>query len=149
MSNMGKAICEALMYRYKDLEARCERIDHDIKVKARGSRNKDIYEVYDEIMRLTNEKIACINAKVIIDDALDRMLCTTEIRAQLNKEDDDIGQGSERTERKKQKLAQVILDKYGVPKLLDLICDSQWLMNEVGRRKRRLDRQERENNTQT
>lgn len=149
MSNMGKAICEALMYRYKDLEARCERIDHDIKVKARGSRNKDIFEVYDEIMRLTNEKIACINAKVIIDDALDRMLCTTEIRAQLNKEDDDIGQGSERTERKKQKLAQVILDKYGVPKLLDFICDSQWLMNEVGRRKRRLDRQERENNTQT
>lgn len=134
-----KIVCKVMWYSYKGLEDRCELLDKDIRNTAIRSAFKNTMEVVGEIERLTAEKIAYINVKVIIDEALRSLnrryeivqhdikgktleQITTELNAKKNTIDS-------RLTRQRVKLYEAILERYSGEELLNIICDSPWLMN--------------------
>lgn len=140
MDNTGRAICEVLLVNYNNLERECIRLDVKANQTARRSRDINIYDAIDEMTRITNQKIACVNAKVIIDKCLDTLPNTVELRKYYIKQSKRIPSWNERVEEKKEQLFKAILKKYSTRELLNLIMDSQWLMTEVRRKKKQLDK---------
>lgn len=135
-----KVICEVMLYAYKDLEAHCKKIDEKALRVALASMNRDVHESADEIIRLTDEKIAYCNTKVIIDEALKGIGRHAELKAFYIDGVDykDIIQREAITERgffhrlrkQKEKLYQYILDNHKGQDLLAMISDSKWLSGE-------------------
>lgn len=144
MDNTGRAICEAILLVYKDLERECARLDVKANITARRSRGKNVFEAIDEMTNLTNQKIACINAKVIIDSTLDTLQNTVEFRKYYIEQCARAPIWNERVGKKKEQLFEAILKKYKTQELLNLICDSQWLLNEVRHQRKLLDKAEQE-----
>ena len=138
-SGYDKAICSVMIYSYKGLEKRCDLIDKNIYNTAVRSAFRNTVEVYKEIEQLTREKIAYINVKVIIDQSLATLKCRYEITQHHIK-----GEGIEqiattlnvkrkiidkRLQRQRTKLYEAILNTYSAEELLNIIYDSDWLMN--------------------
>lgn len=135
----GRVICRVMIYAYRELESRCAGIDKVIYNTAIHSAFKNTMETYNEIERLTREKIAYINVKVIIDQALastknkyELMLhhidgvSIVDIAEQLGASDTAIDR---RVLRQRAKLYDTILNIYSGEELLDIIGDSGWLMH--------------------
>lgn len=142
--NLGKAICEAILSKYKELETLCARAEAKAVLIARRSRNRKVYTVIDEMTALTNEKIAYINAKVIIDTTLSTLPNTVELRKYYIDGHKRQPIWNERVGEKKEQLFKAILKKYKTQELLDLIRDSQLLMDEVRHQKKLLDKVEKQ-----
>lgn len=142
--NTGRAICEAILSVYKDLERECMRLDAKVNITARRSRDRNVFDAIDEITNLTNQKIACINAKVIIDKSIDTLPNTVEFRKYFIDQVKRPPVWNERVEEKKEQLFKAIQKKYSTRELLNLIMDSQWLMTEVRRKKKQLDKADEE-----
>ena len=139
MSVYDKAVCRVMIYSYKELEDRCEAVDKAIYNTAIHSAFKNTIETYKDIERLTREKIAYINVKVIIDQAIATLkrkyeleqhhikgITIEQIAITLNIKSHTI---QRRVELQREKLYEAILNTHSGEKLLDVICDSQWLMN--------------------
>ena len=146
-----KTVCEAILYAYKDLERMGEAVEEQAMRCAIGSRNRDIFECADELTRLTNEKIAYCNAKVIIDKAIKQMSRCDEIKAfhiQGLQCKDIAEQGNvtidtvlKRLSRQRQRLYQIIIGSNKAEDLRQIIRDSKWL---TGRHKAILKAQSKE-----
>lgn len=133
----GRVICKVMLCSYRGLESKCDRIDKDIYNTAVHSAFKNTVETYKDIEQLTREKIAYINVKVIIDQALANLNRTYEIvqhhikgvsiaqiATTLGATDNTI---ERRAYRQRVKLYDEILKEYSAEELLDIICDSGWL----------------------
>lgn len=140
----GKAICEVMIYSYAEFEKLCDLCDKIVYKKATKSMGQDAHKVYDVIRRYMNEKIAYCNSKVIIDDALNEMKRTDELKAfhfeGLSGEKIAERYGIEpmqaiaRVQVQRKYLIEHILKKYSAEKLLDIICDSGILMSRYRKR---------------
>ena len=148
----GRVICRAMIYSYRELEQRCKRIDIIIYNTAIHSAFKNTMETYKEIERLTREKIAYINVKVIIDQALVLLKgkyefeqhhikgeSVEQIATTLNVKWHTV---ETRLIRQRAKLYENILKRYSGEELLDIICDSGWLMSLYKRELRQKPRNE-------
>ena len=134
----GKAICEAMIYTYAELENLCDICDGKIYKKAVHSIGQDAHKVYAVIRKYINEKIAYCNTKVIIDEALKGLKRSHELKAFLaGEKEQEIARryGIEtstavvRIQSQIWQLTQQILKTYSTGKLLDVICDSHVLMS--------------------
>lgn len=140
----GKAICEAMLYTYAELESLCNLCDKVIYKKAVHSAGQDAHKVYAVIQKYMNEKIAYCNTKVIIDEALNELKRADELKAfhfeglSLNEIADRYGidatLSASRVTNQRQHLCRHILKKYSAEKLLDVICDSSILMSKYRKR---------------
>lgn len=138
-----RAICEVMLYSYKDLEKKCRVIDMWIYNKAIYSAFSDTKEVLKDVEMLINEKIAYINTKVIIDKAIRNLNRSYELEQFHFKGWDSYkiadtinekhGTIMSRLWRQREKLYDEILNLYSGEQLLDIICDSSWLMNRYKR----------------
>lgn len=132
-----KAICEVMLYAYKDLERMCDKIEEKTWRIALGSIKNNVYEVADRLMNLTNEKIAYCNTKVILDKALTQMKRCDELKAyhiqglQCN----DIAEQynisvnlvCKRLGRQRERLYQIIISNNKAEDLRAIINNSRWL----------------------
>lgn len=132
-------VCRVMLQSYNALEKKCEVIDKLIYNTAIHSAFKNTVETYKEIELLTREKIVYINTRVIIDQALAKLNRTYEI-VQHNIKGVSIGQIAttlgttngaieRRVYRQSVKLYDEMLKEYSAEQLLDIICDSGWLMS--------------------
>lgn len=143
----GRVVCRVMIFSYRELEHRCELIDKAIYNTAVRSAFKNTMESYKEVERLIQEKIAYINVKVIIDQALHKVGKVYEIEqhhiagVSVEKLAEQLKSNTNTIEhrlcRKREKLYRHILNVYSGEQLLDIICSSHWLMN---RYKRELNR---------
>ena len=128
---------------YRELENKCKQADKAIYNTAVRSAFKNTMEAYKEIERLTREKIAYINTKVIVDQALATLKRGYELEQNiikgvkieqlaiaLNVNEQAI---KARIRYQKEKLCEAILNIYSGKELIDIICDSEWLMNRYKR----------------
>ena len=135
----AKLICSVMLFNYNALEKRCEWIDKTIFNTAVHSARKDTWEVCKRIEQLTQEKIAYINTKVVVDNALATLNRTyelehhhfnggsiEEIANALNEKWKTIEQ---RACRQREKLYQAIESSYTAEELLEMISGSAWLMH--------------------
>ena len=133
MKNMDKEyICEAMLLAYKYYEDECKRLDEKVLRSAIGSRNKVTDKAIDEVVLLNNEKIAIINAKVIIDEALEELEHKQWLRAYyIDCTLSDTLSARETTQRKvsvqREWLTKIIFERHSVQELYQLICDSKLL----------------------
>ena len=133
----AKIICKTMICVYKELEKRCELIDDTVIRRAVNSAHRNIYETVDELIDLINEKRTYCNVKVIIDEALEKMSDKSAIEKYIlgvNIKDIEKDFNSERTmyrhlSKQKEELYQIIINKYEIDKLIEIISDSNWLMN--------------------
>ena len=135
----GKAVCRVMLYSYQKLEGKCRVIDMHIKTKAIHSAFRNTMATYKEIEQLTSEKIAYINTKVIIDQALATLYRKYELEQHHLKGVSIEQLASEiklaentilsRAQRQRDALYEAILRIYTAEELLDIICDSEWLMS--------------------
>ena len=131
-------VCEVMLYAYMQLEHRCEIIDKDIYRTAVHSAFKDTMGVVKDIERLTAEKIAYINVKVIIEKATARLKHSYELKQhhfnglKIEQIATTLGGNIKtiacRIRRQREKLYKEILKEYSAEELLNIISDSQWLM---------------------
>ena len=138
-----KVVCKVMLNSYRGLEYRCGQIDKAIYNTAIRSAFKNTMKTYKEIEQLTAEKIAYINAKVIIDKALSKLTKKYEIvqhhiqGASIGDIATALGETENTIERRayrqREKLYDEILKEYSGEELLDIICDSAWLMNRYKR----------------
>lgn len=139
----GRIVCRVMLYSYAALVEKCEVIDKHIYNTAVRSAFKNTVETYKEIERLTSEKIAYINVKVIIDQAMGALKRAYEleqhhlkgktieqIATALNTKDKTVAR---RIDRQRAKLYEVMLNHHSAEDLLDIIYDSEWLMNKYKR----------------
>lgn len=143
ISKYDKAICRVMIYSYRGLENRCDTIDKALYNTAVRSAFKDTWETYKEMERLTREKVAYINVKVVIDQALIALKRKYEIeqyhihgvsREQLAERlNTNLNTIDKRLARERAKLYEAILNRYSGEELLSIICDSEWLMNSYKR----------------
>lgn len=133
-----KAICAVMLYSYPMLEDKCEMIDKDIYHTAIYSAFKNTMETYKEIEQLTNEKIAYINVKVIVEQGISNLGRSYEIvqhhlkGVRVLELTQRLGVAERtirgRLARQRAKLYEEILKIYKAEDLLDIISSSQWLM---------------------
>ena len=129
----GEAITETLLIAYKDLERYCDLVEHKVNKCIARSMFGDIYEAFDTMVKLTNEKIAYCNCKVIIDEALKGMTAT-ELKLRyikgltIEQTAEATGQNERTICRKvrsqKERLMLRILNEYKQEFLLQMIQDS-------------------------
>jgi predicted DNA-binding protein YlxM (UPF0122 family) len=139
----SRIICRVMLYAYIELEDRCEIVDKQLYNTAVRSAFNDTMETCKEMERLTGEKIAYINTKVIIDNALITLKSKYEIEQHhiKGKSVDDIAEQLNvpstvvigRLRRQRERLYKAILNVYSGRELLDIICVSEWLMNRYKR----------------
>ena len=139
----SRIICSVMLYSYNGLESKCELIDKDLFNTAVRSAFRNTMEAVAEIEQLTAEKIACINTKVVIDQALSSLkrayeleqhdikgLTAEQIATALNEKEGTI---KARISYQRIKLYEAIQDRYSGEELLNIICDSKWLMSRYRR----------------
>lgn len=134
----GQAICEVMLNAYKDLEEKCKGIDYKILKEAQRSMRADIYDTFDRVANLINEKIAYCNVKVIIDEAIEKIGDNQYIKGVyiLNKTITETAEAHciktveafALYEKQKKAVYRAILDAYSTEKLFDIISDSKWLV---------------------
>jgi hypothetical protein len=132
-----RAICEVMLYAYKDLERMCDTVEAQVWRVALGSINNNVYDTAEKIIRLNNEKIAYCNIKVIIDEALKQMKRCDEIKAYhidglyykdvIKQEAYTERTYWRRLQRQREKLYQIIIDSNKAEDLQAIISDSRWL----------------------
>lgn len=133
----SRIICEVMLYAYKELEDKCKKIDYKVLRVALGSRSNDVFESADRIYKLTDEKIAYCNTKVILDEAFKQMKRCDEIKAfhiqglqckdiaeQYNI---NVNLVCKRLVRQREKLYQTIIENNKAEDLQAIISDSGWL----------------------
>lgn len=136
----GKAICEVMLYSYKDLEEKCNGVEYRILKQAQRSRRADIYETFDKLVLLINEKIAYCNVKVIIDEAVEKIgdsrvvkghyISGRSLKAIAEEYCLTTDEMSEMFFKQKKAVTRAILDAYSTDKLFEIISDSKWLLNQ-------------------
>lgn len=142
-SGYDKAICRVMLYSYPMLEHKCEEIDKDIYNTAIRSAFKNTMATYKDIERLTNEKIAYINVKVIIEHGISLLTSNYEIKQHHLKGVSltDLAQAlgaseiavRDRIRRQRARLYERVLSVYKTEELLDILCNSNWLMSRYKR----------------
>ena len=133
----GEVICEVMLYAYKELEVRCCIVEDKILRVAVSSMTMDTYQAVEKLFALNNEKIAYINIKVIIEEALQQMRNKSvlvahyihgksygEIARKLNVTERDIELV---IARQRLKVLRIILKRYSIETLFNIISDSKWL----------------------
>jgi len=132
-------VCEVMLYTYKDLERMCEKVERQALKFALASRNRDVFESANKLLSLTDEKIAYCNIKVIVDEALNKIGRSNEVKAyhidgEYYKDIMAREEISERTylrrlKRQRAKLYEAITDKHDSEYLAGLIRASGWLLS--------------------
>lgn len=135
-----KIVCEVMLYAYKALEDRCEKLDDKVLRVALGSMNRGVFESTNEILKLTDEKITYCNIKVIIDEALNKIGRNDEVKAYhidgeyykdiIAREEISEKTYFRRLKKQRAKLYKAITDKYDGEYLAGLIRESKWLMEQ-------------------
>ena len=142
-----KVICRVMFYSYTMLEDKCECIDKDIYCMAVHSAFKNTMATYQAIERLTNEKIAYINVKVIIDKGIRNLKRNYElVQHHFNGVTiDELAQRlgttvramTARVKRQREKLYEEILKEHKAEELIDILYQSYWLMHRYKRELKR------------
>ena len=135
----GRIVCRVMLNSYSKLEDKCRVIDMHIYNTAIHSAFKNTHDTLKEIERLSCEKVSYINTKVIIDQAMARLrrvyeieqhhikgISIKQIATTLGASENTI---EHRAYRQREKLYAEILERYSGEQLLDVICDSGWLMS--------------------
>lgn len=132
-----KIVCEVMLFAYKDLEKQCEKVEAQALRFALGSRNRDVFESVETLLKLTDEKIAYCNIKVIIDEALksigrnveliDYYINGLDYKAIIEREKIYERMFFRRIKRQKELLCKAILKQYDVDYLFAMIRESEWL----------------------
>lgn len=131
-------ICETLLQAYKDQKKVCERLDEIVTRIALNSRNADGYETANKIISLTAEKIAYLDIRMIVGNAL-RAVGNTyefeqhylkgytiiEVARDINR---SIDVANDRLCKQKKKLFDTILKEHKEEYLIELISNSKHLM---------------------
>ena len=140
ITDTGQAICEAMLEAYKDLDLQIDLLADTSRRKGANSFNKDVYKTFDELCKIYNEQIACINVKVIIEQAIEDLTDNSlivecyvngtpqkDIAEKLNISSDRL---RHRLKWRKRQLFKIILGRYSTAQLFNYISDSKWLMSE-------------------
>lgn len=148
-------VCEFLLNIYKDLELSCEHIDKSILNYAVHSKNANINIIFNKMVELTQEKIACCNIKVLIEEACAELGSDTELqyRYLLGYKYEDIKKIfgiSKRTvyrriEEQKKDLFFIIKQKQNNIQLFNLIASSQMIMRKFNEFIRQTSKKEQSN----
>ena len=130
----AKLVCKVMLFSYRELEKRCDLIDRAIYTTAIRSAFRDTWEAYKEIEQLTREKVAYINTKVVIDQALATVKKKYEleqyhingISIEKLAEEFNVNRNiiEHRLCRQREKLYKAMLNIYSGGELLNIICDS-------------------------
>lgn len=119
------AISKTLLSAYKDLEEQCKIIDGLMVSFAVRSSNRDLYKSIDKLFAYQNEKIALINAKVIVDEILDKMGYSVALKSVYIEKN---AKPNETSEKQLEKFNALLLEAYEPIKLFDMISDSKFIM---------------------
>ena len=133
-------IFKVILFSYRNYKDRCERIDAEVKRIARSTANGvSIFKAFDEITKLINEKRVYCNLKVIIDDILKQMknkdILVMRIIDGLSLEETSKLTGYEHSKicdilhTQAMSFYRLIIKKYCVIQLIDLVTDSKLLFN--------------------
>ena len=136
----GQTICEVMLYSYKDLEEKCNGIEYKIRKQCEKSMHTSIYDTFDRVVLLINEKIAYCNVKVIIDEAVAKIgdgkaikehYCLgRDLKRIADEHSLKVPQVVELIEKQKHEVIMAILRAYSPRRLFDIISDSRWLVNQ-------------------
>lgn len=126
-------LCEAMLLGYKYFEDECERLDQKVLRSALASRTKVTYKALDEIIRLNNEKIAIINAKVIIDEALEELEHSQWLRAyyiDCTLSDTESAKATTQNKVRLQRewLTKIIFKRHSTQEVYQIVADSEMLL---------------------
>ena len=131
-------LCEVLLNSYKDLEHLCKICDKAILKCAIKSHQRDVYEAFDMIATLMDEKKMYCNIKVILDEAISKLKRNIELKyryvwgCRITDMEEMFGVKENtlcnRIIRQKNKLFIYLQRKYTAEQLLDLIKGSRLLM---------------------
>ena len=126
---MVSAITKTLLSAYKDLEEQCKIIDGLMASCAVRSSKRDVFDCAEKMFKYTNEKIALINAKVLVDEILDKMgHKSSMICFYIDKKSKDKRMSMEVAEKQLQEFNALLFESYSATKLFDMISDSKFLM---------------------
>ena len=136
-------ICEVLLNSYKDLERLCRICDKAVLKCAIKSHQKDIYEAFDMVSKIMDEKKLYCNIKVILDETISHLKRNTELKYRyvwgcrivdmqdmLGVKDNTL---TNRILRQKKRLFTFLRRKYTADQLFDFIKDSKVLMKRYRR----------------
>ena len=119
------AITITLLNAYRHIEKECKAIDEFMTNYAVSSSKRNIFKTVDKIIACTNDKIALINAKVIVD----KMGYSTALRqVYCEKKRPLRGRIHENAEKQIEKFNTLLFDQYTAVQLFDMISDSKFLM---------------------
>lgn len=126
---MVSAITKTLLSAYKDLEDQCQTIDGLMVSYAVRSSKRDVFVCADRMFRYTNEKIALINAKVLVDETFEKMGQKTSLKFYfIDKKSKHHRISLETAEKQLQEFNDLLFEAYTATKLFDMISDSKFLM---------------------
>lgn len=129
-------MCETLLNSYMDLEALCDKVDERMLRYGLYSANfhTDIFNVFDKMTGLINEKIAYCNIKVLIEEACAEITSSTELQHKylLGYKNEDIIKKFglnirtffRKMQRQKEKVFFVMKNRQSKKQLFDLISSS-------------------------
>ena len=123
------AITKTLLSAYKDLEDQCKTIDVLMVSYAVRSSKRDVFGCAERMFRYTNEKIALINAKVLVDETLNKMGQKSSLKFfYIDKKTKSEYMTLEIAEKQLQEFNDLLFEAYSATKLFDMISDSKFLM---------------------
>ena len=135
----SKVVCKTMLYEYRNLEKYCDNVDGQLWRCGMKSRNINVYEAVDRLVKLNNEKIAYCNIKVIIDEAFEALPEKYELKAyyidgvEFAKLEAETGIQAKslfrRLEKQRNALCLNILSRYDFDYLFGLISDSRILLS--------------------
>lgn len=126
---MVSAITKTLLHAYNDLHKECKAIDEFMTNYAVGSAKRDIFKTVEKMVAYTNDKIALINAKVIVDETLDKMQRkSTMVEIYINKTRPSNRIPLETAEKQIEQFNSLLFEEYTPANLFDMISDSKFLM---------------------
>lgn len=139
----GRAICRVMLNSYSALEDKCRVIDKHIYITAVHSAFRNTMDTCRDIEQMTKEKIAYINTKVIIDQALEKLNNKYELVQHVIKgiKEEQLATTLNTSKYmirwkvayQRDKLYEAMLRAYSAEELLDIIYDSEWLMKKYKR----------------
>ncbi len=119
------ALTKTLLTAYKDLEDQCKIIDGLMTACAVGSANRDLYRSIEKVVSYSNEKIALINAKVIVDEILEKIGYTVALKSVYI---DKTCKPNEASEKQIERFNELLLEAYDPIRIFDLVSDSKFIM---------------------
>lgn len=122
-------ITKTLLSAYKDIEEQCKIIDGVMLNYAVGSSKRNVFTATEKMFAYTNEKIALINAKVLVDETLGKMQRKASlIDVYIEKRRIVSHNTLEIAEKQIEEFNSLLLEQYKPAKIYFMISDSKFLM---------------------